>query len=425
MRQIFFTLLLFSTTLTAQDGWKYIGPVEDEIHFMSIRGDLMFCVATSTPGLFRSTDAGQTWTLLPNLMSRTVIFPDSLQTVMGNIQPNKELLLSTDKGDSWQNVSTPPGLLLKRLYVKENVPGLVFAIGGFGPARQLERLFRSTDYGRMWNETYDFPKSTDGSRLAVGLSPTTPDIYVNADTDIGGQYLYHSPDDGVTWNYVTPGRFIDQIMVDPDDPQILYSSIIGGIHKSTDGGYSWNQIFAGISILQDKVNPNLLFTVGRPTGIQPGVIVSEDRGNSWIHDSTSAKLPFKQLSGSFDEISWLQYDPGRKRLYLQTTKGIYMRENFLTSISEEASPTTTRLEVYPQPASKTLTFAVELDEQKSSHLQLYNTLGQVVHEWKIDSSTQVLWNLVDKSGFPVSSGVYHLVFSDGDKILTQRFMIIR
>lgn len=426
MKTLLFSLLFLPTILQAQEGWKNIGPVDREIQHMAVHGDLILCAASTVDGdrLFRSTDAGKTWSILPSGVRKMAIIPDGIPTIVGSIPPNRDFLISTDMGETWDTTGTPPpGDVLQRIYVKENVPGLLFAITSFFVAK-YERLFLSTDYGRSWTYPYDFPKSTDGSWLTVGLSPTTPDIYVNADTDIGGQYFYHSPDDGVTWEYVNLGRFINQIMVDPDSSQKLYASIIGGIHKSTDGGYSWQQIFAGITILQDKENPNLLLTVGRPTGIQPGIIVSEDRGNSWKHDSTSAKLPFKQLAGSFEEITWLQYDPARRRLYIQTDKGIYMRENFLTRVWEGMGEKAFRMSAYPQPAWERLIIRTEQHALSRASISIFNSLGRHISILPVETEN-VVWNLLDENGNPVPNGVYIFVLSNSRRISSQRVIVLR
>ncbi len=436
MRQILFAFLLFSTTLTAQDGWKFIGPEEKPIRFLTMHGDVIFTSVTvvppgggfSTGRIYRSSDAGASWevvdsTVIDRLSRIAFVGGDPPRLIGGN---GSTLYYSDDLGMTWdskyhQNI--PP---FSRYYVKENVPGLIFAIGALGPGGQLESLYRSTDYGRSWAETYDFPKSTDGSSLAVGLSQTTPDVYVNVETGIGGEYFYHSTDDGVTWSFVTFGNYVTQMMVDPDDPAIIYASRIVRTVRSSDRGLSWTQIFDnGTTVLQDRRNPSLLFVLGHPRGSQPGVFISEDRGNTWRFDSTSRNLPFKHIFNPFDPITWLQYDPGRKRLYLQTEKGIYMRENFLTSVSEERT-VETRLSVFPQPARDKLDIVTgRLLPGRSATLHAIDPLGRILQEWSVDTSKRIAWDLTDHSGAPIPSGAYLLLLKDGDTLLTQRIMIVR
>ncbi len=429
MKVIFFAFALtfFSTLAAAQTGWRYIGPVDREIQAMAVHEDLILCAASTTGGdrLFRSTDAGQTWDTLASGVRNIAIIPDGIPTIVGSIPPNKDFLISTDLGDTWDTTGTPPpGIWLSRIYIKEDTPGLIFAIAGPSSFR-YERLYRSTDYGRSWTYAYNFPASSDGSNIAVGISPNTPDVYVNVDTDIGGQYFYHSSDDGVTWEFVTHGRFITQMMVDPDNQTNIYASIIGGIYQSNDGGFSWTQIHSGVSIIQDKMNPNLLFSVGRPTGTQPGVTVSENRGKTWWHDSATLNLPFKQIIDPYNPNVWLQYEPGRKRLYLQTMTGIYMRENFLTAVLDVEIASNTFLHAYPQPAQKYLRITTGQPKSAMISLRVYTTVGRVLRHWMLDTERYISWDLTDGNATQIQSGVYLLVMQEGATILSKTIIIQR
>ncbi len=438
MKVIFiaFALVLFSTLATAQSGWRYIGPVESEIQAMAVHEDLILCVA-STPGgdrLFRSTDAGQTWDTLASGVRKMAIIPDGNPTIVGSIPPNKDFMFSTDLGETWDTSATaPPGPNLYRIYVKPDNPGVVFAITG---TFLVERLYRSSDYGRTWSWPYPFPVSSDGSKIAVGVSPTTPDVYVNVNTDIGGAYFFHSSDDGVTWEFVAESPLdITTLLIDPDISGKILSFQYNKIMLSEDGGASWRPIHTGNtnqrnfrSLIRSSENANELYLFVEPDihrALLGSITFSNSGGQTWKDDSTSLSLPFKTVYRVFDPITWLQHDARRKRLYFQTERGIYIRESLSTSLTEVDLPISGDIQSYPQPASESLIVQTCFPAQSGTTLRLYNTLGTLIQEWRVVAPGSLHWDLRDRYNLEVPNGVYLLTSIAGKEVVTRRVVIQR
>jgi hypothetical protein len=102
--------------------------------------------------------------------------------------------------------------------------------------------------------------------LDIDVAPNDSDrLYASTRTGI-----YRSLDRGSTWE-LTVGGFFRQLVIDPQQPNILYSgphddSYRYGIYKSTDGGDTWTHYDegmtcdnpAGLSI--SATDPNILFT---------------------------------------------------------------------------------------------------------------------------------------------------------------------
>ena len=113
---------------------------------------------------------------------------------------------------------------------------------------------------------------------------------------IDGQ-IYETRDGAKTWSRLTsfnhPGRYVDNIIIDPRDPKIVYvamhkHTIPGGFFKTTDGGLTWKEseelkTEAIHSLTQSPSNPDVLVA-----GSNRGVFLSKDAGESWEQLPTEA-----------------------------------------------------------------------------------------------------------------------------------------
>jgi photosystem II stability/assembly factor-like uncharacterized protein len=432
-------LFLLSDPASAQSGWRNIGPEEREIVSMSLLGDLIFA-SVRVPGsgrLYRSLDGGENWervdtTTLP-VGAATWILPGNPIKVLAayyTYDPSRtrHFYISADSGRTWENheMGQLPGDISRFYFRNGNDSGALFGVASIG---RLDRLYRSTDYGRTWSWPYPFPQSSDGSRIAIGLSPTTPDVYVNVDTNIGGAYLYHSSDNGVTWEIVGLGPgLLPMMIIDPDDPLVIYAPFQSDFIRSTDGGLSWSPIFRGwqgMGVVQGIMHPDnsdhLIFLTQWD---EPGVYQTTDRGTTWVYDTLSAHLPYKATKGGTYE--WLNYDAKRNRLYLQSAKGIYVRED-VPATDVKTTPTLPgfSMQTWPQPSSESLTVKTEFPIHSSATLRVYNTLGMMLREWHMAAPGSVHWDLRDRYNRDLPSGVYLLIAVAGKELVTQRILIQR
>jgi photosystem II stability/assembly factor-like uncharacterized protein len=146
--------------------------------------------------------------------------------------------------------------------------------GHLGPT-----LFRSTDFGRTWQEAAKPPAfarvSDDPKARAVDhtfwLTPAPaaqPDVWYAGTSPQG---LFRSQDGGVSWEPYsminddpgyrrwmgtvqdgTPdGPKLHSIIVDPRDPAHLYFAMSGGgVHESTDGGRTFAPLLDGLEVVE-------------------------------------------------------------------------------------------------------------------------------------------------------------------------------
>jgi photosystem II stability/assembly factor-like uncharacterized protein len=221
-------------------------------------------------GVYKSTDAGKTWTHLGlrdgQQIGQLAIDPHNPDRVFVAVTghpygPNKErgLYRSTDGGKTFQNV----------LYIDEYTGASEVRIDPHHPdtvyAGMWEReegawengswsgthggFFKSTDGGEHWTKITGGGLPDDIIQVNVALSPSDSNrIYIEAATEknIG---IYRSEDDGKTWVHapqddprpevrVGGGGELPVIMVDPHDPNTVYvTSVV--TWKSTDGGRTW------------------------------------------------------------------------------------------------------------------------------------------------------------------------------------------
>ncbi len=112
-------------------------------------------------------------------------------------------------------------------------------------------VWKTTDAGRMWVPIFD-----DAHVASIGASAVAPSdpnvIYVGTGEQTRGNGVYKSTDAGATWVYtgLADTHFIDAILVDPHDPNLVLVGASGdstagparGVFRSTDGGKNWAKV---------------------------------------------------------------------------------------------------------------------------------------------------------------------------------------
>lgn len=225
--------------------------------------------------LYRSYDAGKTWETM--LMGDFPGGAEHFNNVMGHRIDTNIILLgglnfgtvrrSTDGGNTWSIVLEYPeghvSLNGKAMLNDPKDPDTYY-IGEY----RTSTFFRSTDKGETWDSL-----STIGKTVKVTDSSGTRDSLIKVWIGCIGQRhdstnilftgginseVYMSNDGGFTWNLrdvlVIPDSAqgdceITQFVFSENDPRVGYAVITylfapnkpnGGLHKTTDGGYSWN-----------------------------------------------------------------------------------------------------------------------------------------------------------------------------------------
>lgn len=280
----------------------YADPRNDKIWYAST--GLGYTGTIRGAGIFKTTDAGKTWTQLQSTANKDFRF---VQKVLVNRQgtlfasTSKGIYVSSDSAKTWK--LTLSGLGADIEFASDSV---IFASLGYGLS--LGSVHVSKDAGNTWKELIS--EGEEGARrIELAVAPSNPNVvYAVADkgggskdiawfkksTNQGADWtdvtipLYQSQDCKTTNNHYTRGQaFFDLILaVHPDNPDKV---IAGGIdlHKSSNGGKTWNGVSYWTGVCDTYVHADQHAIVFRPNhpdeaifGNDGGVYYSKDIGNA-------------------------------------------------------------------------------------------------------------------------------------------------
>ncbi|MDP2956175.1 MAG: hypothetical protein Q8N53_07125, partial [Longimicrobiales bacterium] len=219
-------------------------------------------------GIYRSTDAGATWTHLgmeaTRHISRVLVHPRNPERVwmaaQGNpwgYNPERGVYRSDDGGRSWEKVlfvndssgivdmsmdAHNPNIIMATSWEFRRRPWVVKS-GGPG-----SRVWKTTDGGDTWRETTAGLPALKG-KMGVAISPADPKVVylaIEAKEREGG--VYRSDDGGETFRQVSndPTTFARawyymHVIADPQDPDEVWVMNSGAM-KSIDGGRTYTRI---------------------------------------------------------------------------------------------------------------------------------------------------------------------------------------
>jgi hypothetical protein len=220
-------------------------------------------------GLYKSTDGGATWNLIKFIDEKTgfvdvqlhpknpdVIFASSYQRVRGPYflnsgGPGSALWKSTDAGATWTEVKGGgfPATMKGRIEIAISAsnPDIMYTMveadtapnarpeRGARPQRRPSGLYRSADGGATWE--YRNPENVRPFYYSqVRVHPTNPDVVFWSSTPVK-----YSRDGGKTAGNTTVGLHVDHhaMWFDPNDPERIIVGNDGGLGITLDGGGTW------------------------------------------------------------------------------------------------------------------------------------------------------------------------------------------
>lgn len=287
--------------------YREIGPTRQSGRFVDIAvpsdDPHTFYIATASGHLWKTTNRGITFDVLfdeqPDVFSigAIAVAPSNSSVLyLGSGEANNSrssywgngIYKSTDAGETWTNVGLPQSQHIGRLIVHPTNPDIVYA-ASLGPlySEGGERgLYKTTNGGRSWTQV--LAPVVEGRTIGVVdavMDPTNPNTLYAASYDkvrlpytfdLGGpgSRLWKTTDGGANWIQIgqgLPAGMLGRIGVDvyERDPRILYATIenankpdmsdderrrellehkassgmIGGeVYRSDDGGLNWTKV---------------------------------------------------------------------------------------------------------------------------------------------------------------------------------------
>jgi len=302
----------------------------------------IYYVGTPGGGLWKSSDAGQTWTPLTDYLAQIgvssiaidptdsdVIYIGTGDRAAGHTY-SIGMMKSTDGGISFFATGltfTSSGEDISEIYIDPRNSNTLYIASSDG-------FYKSTNGGLTVQQTLPYDVSD------IKLKPGSPDT-IYAVTDSG---LWKSSDGGDNWNIMvngipaSNGRVV--LAVTPADPNYVYAlrsatnGSFGGVYRSTDSGSSWSRRDNGQDIYQSPQSwYDLAFEVS-PTDknrLLTGCL------NVW--QSSDGGASFTQLNawnvpsqGSYTHADIHQIRAFNGQFFVSSDGGIY-RSNSLTSLS--------------------------------------------------------------------------------------------
>jgi len=273
--------------------------------------------ATYGDGVYRSSDAGRTWTNVGLRDTRQIGAvavdpgnPDvAYVAALGHAygaNPERGVFRTRDGGKSWEKVlfkddrtgaidvvldPANPSTLYASMWEVVRTP---YSLSSGGPG---SGLFKSVDGGSTWKrlEGNGLPKGMLG-RIGVTVSGgDSARVYALIEAEEGG--LYRSDDAGGSWTRVNEdGRFrqrawyFTHVFADPENPDVVYV-LNTGLFRSTDGGKSFSLLPAphgdhhGLWI--DPKDPDRIIN-----GNDGGATISFDGGKTWTTQDNQPTAQF-------------------------------------------------------------------------------------------------------------------------------------
>ena len=345
---------IFDNQSTGSIGAVAVAPSNPNVIYVGTGAGIIRPDLAVGDGMYKSTDAGKTWTHLGLRESQMIAFidvdprnPDRLfVAVLGHpYGPNAErgIFRSTDGGQSFQKV------LFRDEYtsgddvrIDPSDPNVVYAamwqqqqsfIEGQGFGGTGGGLFKSTDGGTTWKQLGDGLPPVIQANIAI--APSNPrTVYVTVagaagnNSVTGTVAMYKSVDGGEHFALASAGASVvdprplarigggdlPTMAVDPSNENVVYvASTV--MWRTEDGGKSWAAVRGAPGgddyqrVWVNPTNPNILLVVA-----DQGAVVSANRGLSWsnwytqgtaamYHVSVDNSFPYKVCGGQQDSGS--------------------------------------------------------------------------------------------------------------------------
>lgn len=234
----------------------------------------LYYLGTAGGGVWRTLDGGNTWGCISDgyfggsigAVAVSVSDPNVIyvgegeQTVRGNVSSGRGLWRSTDAGKTWTFIGLEGSEHIGRIRIHPNNPDLVYvaAMGNLWKPNDVRGVYRSKDGGKTWERilyasdkagAVDLILDPNNARIIYASTWEIKRSGYRMDSGGPGSHLWKSTDGGDTWTKITdkPGLptgtiGIIGITVSPVNSDRLWAcveALDGGVFRSDDAGETW------------------------------------------------------------------------------------------------------------------------------------------------------------------------------------------
>ena len=322
---------VFDAVRVASIGAVAIAPSDPNIVYVGT-GNQSGWSFTTGKGIYKSTDAGQTWTSIGLATSQyiggIVVDPRNANTllvaVLGPRPPGgrgapegpapegeRGVYRSTDGGRNWTRVLPAEGTAgASDVYMDHRAPDKVFALLTAGAGTPSGAgAYRSADGGATWQPlgARGLPEGARINAMSVASGTEGRRLYAVAAVGAGrgagaARALYRSDDGGESWiagakQLASAGG---KMYADPQNPDVVY--LMGtAIYRSTDGGRTVAAFWGAPSgadprfLWIDPTNSRRMIS-----GVDQGVAITMDGGATWTPYYGLVNGQFYRVSTDYD-----------------------------------------------------------------------------------------------------------------------------
>src|SRR5688572_22150728 len=215
-------------------------------------------------GVYRSTDAGETWSHVglkeTRSIGRVVLHPTDPNiayiAAVGNLwrgNPERGVFKTTDAGRTWTKalyVDTLTGAT--DIVMDPRNPNVLYAATyqrlrkayGFNGGGPGSAIYKTTDAGATWSKLENGIPTGDKGRIGLAIARSNPRVIVATIEHPGQGGTYRSEDGGETWKRMSATNprpmYYSKPTIDPNNDKRIY---LPGVYiaKSEDGGVTFEE----------------------------------------------------------------------------------------------------------------------------------------------------------------------------------------
>ena len=281
-------------------------------------------------------------------------------------------LLTTNaysNNDVWESLQGPFGGSIYSIAIDPANSSIIYAGSSMGG------IYKSIDSGANWTDKTGTMLRSETRSVIV--NPDNPQIIYALQQ--GG--LYRSDDSAESWIRLDMQGGLD-LDIDPQNPDILYAATTSGVSKTIDGGNSWFSVNTGIesqymmSVAVDPNNSNTIYAGAYfNNSTSGGIFKSVDAGATWTAINNGLAI---------DTVNTLKVDPAdSNKVYAGLVRGLYITtdggENWVN---------------YPIAINNIVIYEIAVDPSNTDNLYITSFDGAIARS----TNGGINWAITDLGG---------------------------